>query len=379
MPANKTRTLLIGTLLGFVCAGFTCSMLSAPALAEGVEIEGTASAPYSSGLFSGRADEKTRQQVLLLAEYDALGRYAANFSTSKYKLYQGVERDIKAHIEDYISQPTVIDEGYKKTESKYYIVIRTTINTNRLEAELNGSPDHVAAQGLPQRKIAISFLFVARSTSSVKSFDDRRTTVEVNSEDKSAKQSQGLSGGHAKYSSSYQDTKVHTDGGNTVRQADQVTYGVSSPEDMNASMSQIFSDNGFDVYDYRDVSAQCGGAKPETMYQAFSSSDILSRELRKSAFDAAKQCSVNTFATGTLDVGLQDTDPVTGEKRVYVSVRAQLNDLSGALPRVLASVGPVQYSGLGPDQQVAGRNALINAASEAAKEISNQLRSKGLN
>jgi hypothetical protein len=60
-------------------------------------------------------------------------------------------------------------------------------------------------------------------------------------------------------------------------------------------------------------------------------------------------------------------------------VRAQLNDLSGALPRVLASVGPVQYSGLGPDQQVAGRNALINAASEAAKEISNQLRSKGLN
>ncbi|HTT96758.1 MAG TPA: hypothetical protein VMF58_01800 [Rhizomicrobium sp.] len=379
MSANRTRTTLFAALT-VICAGFAGALASSPARAEGVEIEGMAAAPYSSGLFSGRADEKTRQQVLLLAEYDALGRYAANFSMAKFKLYQGVEHDIKAHIEDYISQPTVVDEGYRKTESKYFIVIRTTINTNRLEAELNGAPDHGGvAQAMPQRKIAISFLFVARSTSSVKSFNDRVTSVEVNSEDKSAKQSQGLHGGSAKFSSSYQDTTVHTTGGNTVRQADQVTYVVSSPEDMNASMSQVFSDNGFDVYDYRDVSAQCGGAKPETMYQAFSSSDILSRELRKSAFDAAKQCSVNTFATGTLDVGLQDTDPVTGQKRVYVSVRAQLNDLSGPLPRVLASVGPVQYSGLGPDQQVAGRNALLTAASEAAKEISNQLRSKGLN
>ena len=157
MPANRTRATLIGALIGVVCAGLISPMLSLPARAEGVEIEGMASAPYSSGLFSGRADEKTRQQVLLQAEYDALGRYAANFSTAKYKLYQGAERDIKAHIEDYISQPTVIDEGYKKAESKYFIVIRTTINTNRLEAELNGSPDRGAAQAAPQRKIAISF------------------------------------------------------------------------------------------------------------------------------------------------------------------------------------------------------------------------------
>jgi hypothetical protein len=148
---------------------------------------------------------------------------------------------------------------------------------------------------------------------------------------------------------------------------------------MNATMSQVFSDSGFEVYDYRDVSAQCGGVAPESVYKVFSTSDILSRELRKSAFDAAKRCTANTFATGTLDIGLQDTDPVTGQRRVYVSVRAQVNDVSGPLPRLLASVGPVQYSGLGPDQQVAMRNALINAASEAAKEISNQLKSKGLN
>jgi hypothetical protein len=115
------------------------------------------------------------------------------------------------------------------------------------------------------------------------------------------------------------------------------------------------------------------------LYKSFSTSDTLSSDLRKSAFDTAKKCEVNTFATGTLDVGLPDTDPVTGQKRVTVSVRAQVNDLSGVLPKMLASVGPIQYSGLGSDQNVARRNALKNAATEAAREISNQLKSKGMN
>ena len=75
---------------------------------------------------------------------------------------------------------------------------------------------------------------------------------------------------------------------------------------------------------------------------------------------------------------MQDTDPVTGEKRVYVSVRSQVLDLSGMLPRILASVGPVQYAGLGPDQQVAMRNALQSAAKEVASSISDQLKSKGM-
>jgi hypothetical protein len=61
-----------------------------------------------------------------------------------------------------------------------------------------------------------------------------------------------------------------------------------------------------------------------------------------------------------------------------VSVRSQLLDITGKLPRIIASVGPIQYAGLGPNQDVAKRNALNLAAVEVAKAISDQLNSKGM-
>jgi hypothetical protein len=87
---------------------------------------------------------------------------------------------------------------------------------------------------------------------------------------------------------------------------------------------------------------------------------------------------VNYFAVGTLDVGLNDVDPVTGNQRVHVSVRGQVWDISKKLPRRIASVGPVQYAGLGPDPEVAMRNALRLSASQSAKVIVDQLNAKGL-
>jgi hypothetical protein len=53
-------------------------------------------------------------------------------------------------------------------------------------------------------------------------------------------------------------------------------------------------------------------------------------------------------------------------------------NLEKRLPRKVASVGPVQKQGLGPDAKVAMRNALNIAAEEAAKEIVAILNSKGI-
>jgi len=53
-------------------------------------------------------------------------------------------------------------------------------------------------------------------------------------------------------------------------------------------------------------------------------------------------------------------------------------DISPKLPRKIGSVGPVQYSGLGPDQSVASRNALQNAARETARSLVDQLNARGI-
>ena len=354
--------------------------IAPPAKAESFDIQGTASMPFDAKTHGKIVDETTRQQALNAAEIDAIKRYAATFSASKFRMYQQSEPFILSHIQDYILSPIVIDQGIRQDQNQYFVVVRATIDTNRLESAYSGGTAGPAGGEIATRKAALTFLFVARTTSSVRQFDDRVTSVNVSQDDVKAKQAGRLSGGGgASFSSSKAETASVTTGGSTVQQADQNTYAVDSPEDMNATMLQVFSDAGFDVSQYVDVSQNCAGKKPELLYKAFASSDTLSPELRKDAFDAARRCNLNTFATGTLDVGLPSPDSVTGNTRVYVSVRAQVNDISGPLPKLLASVGPVQYAGLGPTVDVARRNALANAANQAAQEISNQLKAKGLN
>ena len=352
----------------------------APAFAQQVEVQGIASAPRETGIFvAGKLSDRAREEVLILAKRNALERHAATFSTAKSKLYRGVEPALFANVSNYVLQPLVIDEGVNKDTGKYFIVIRGTIDTKRLDDALAGVELQTSVARSPSRKVSLSFLFVARSTSSVRQFNDRVTVVTEAGSSQRETQSEGVSGGRANFSASSNTASKVVSGGSTLKQADQLTYNVSSPEDMNASMSQVFADNGFDVYDYRDVSEECNGTRPEVVYKSFATSDMLPREMRAGTFGAARRCGVGAFATGSLDIGIQDTDPVTGQMRVYVSVRLQVNDLSGPLPKLLASVGPVQYSGIGPNSQVASRNALINAAKEAAREISDQLKSKGLN
>jgi hypothetical protein len=63
---------------------------------------------------------------------------------------------------------------------------------------------------------------------------------------------------------------------------------------------------------------------------------------------------------------------------VYVSVTGKVLSLKRRFPKTIAAVGPVQFAGLGPDQTVAKRNALILASEKAAKQLTAQLRAKGI-
>jgi len=341
-----------------------------------VQAEGRGEVPYDTGIFSSKPNPATRQAAVVEAKKNALARYASNFSPAKYALFRADEPKIYADLDQYVIDALVVDEGTNKDAKTYFTIVRATINDARLDAVLNDR-GAANAQAVGGKGTAISYLFVARETESAKTFDTRRTDVMDAQAAVSANQRQGVSGGTAKFAESAEATRSVTTGGSSLRKADEVSYRVTSPENINAAMTDVFASNGFEVYDYRDVVSQCGGVAPERVYAEFAKADELSRDTRNAAFTAARQCSISVFAFGTMDIGLQDTDPVTGNKRVYVSVRSQLLDITGRLPRIIASVGPVQYAGLGPDQTVAMRNALQLAATEVAHSISDQMNAKG--
>jgi len=305
---------------------------------------------------------------------DALTRHVAAMNPAKARMFSAVEEQIRQNIANYFLTHQEISKAIEGKE--VVVVLRAAVDTNKLDSAMGASGPGVrgpASGGGSARKISLSYLFVARKAVAVKSFDTRRTQVQKS--DMNASESSNFQAGSV--SESRMDSV--TTGGNTVVQADQSEYAVSSPDDMNAATLQIFSDNGFDVYDYADVSAECSGIAPEKLYAVFKTEQTLPRDLRKAAFDAARSCSVNTFAMGTLDVGIKQMDPVSGMVQVSVSVNSQVFDINSRLPKVIASVGPTHYSGLGPDETVATRNALTKSAQEAANAISDQLKSKGIN
>ena len=91
-----------------------------------------------------------------------------------------------------------------------------------------------------------------------------------------------------------------------------------------------------------------------------------------------KTASIPFVAIGTLDVGLPDQDPNTGLQRVAVTVNARILDVSATIPDTIASVGPVQYAGVGPTEPEARNNALRLAATNAARDLTSQLTNLGL-
>ena len=355
------------------------SLLPLSAHALSVEAQGIGFADFDPGSGSSAVPPNVRQLALQHAEEDELRRYAAGFKDAKAELYRRAEPSIINNAGTYLSTPILVDEGYKAGQRQYFVVIRASIDVSRLDAAI--AVPGVSARGAPQntRKISLSFLFVAKEFSSVKEFDARITNVEQDQSSTDARQGSGLSGGRARYSSSTSKTESTVTGGNTVMQADQTVYRVSSPDDMNAKMSEVFTDANFDVADYADVSVNCSGVKPVALYRAFATSDEISPELRAQMFGAARRCNINAFTYGSVTTTSKDIDPSTGLIRVFVKVRAVVYDLSGPLPKKLASVGPIQDLGLGPVEDVAKTNALIKAVTDVAQEITNQLNVKGLN
>ena len=91
-----------------------------------------------------------------------------------------------------------------------------------------------------------------------------------------------------------------------------------------------------------------------------------------------RNAKIPYLALGTLDVGFANPDPATGLLRVAVNVNAKILDLSDPIPDTVATVGPVQYAGLGRTELEAQTNALKLAGQNAAKALISQLNNAGV-
>lgn len=358
-------------LLAVVCVGGV-------AAAQTVSAKGMATVAYSG--WSLGATE--RQEALKKAEGNALERYIANSDAARARIFEARQEQFLSHVNDYILGVTTLSEDQDKSAKTYTVVVRADINATRLMNDL-GTGSASAADASTHSHQTMTFLFVARSQASVQSFANKvyqRTDTDSRM-NRHADEGESLRAHDIGTSDSTQEHTSHatTTGGSVIRKADRVDWTLANTDQVNTVMTGVFSDAGYDVVDADQVEGASGGLlNISAIRDAYSHGNDLPPQMRVNATRGVQQAGIRYFAIGTLDIGMPNKDPVSGNSRVYVTVTAKAFDVSGRFARTVVSIGPVQFAGLGPDASVAQTNALAQAAKQAAQRMVDQLSNKNI-
>lgn len=379
---------MITRLLAFLLLFATAAALSSTVHAQIVSARG-----QGSVIYEGRLNAEDRQEALAKAKAVALEAHVAESSRGFLQAFSQRRAEFVANIDRYVIAANVLSEQDDRKSRTYSVVVRVDINQALLRADLEaGSAVGQASSG---ERSLVAVIFMARRQASVQAFDDRvyqradtREAVDLQT-GTDERTSEGESIGSSSISTSgsvqsrqtavLETSTATTTGGSTTRKADSVQWEVSGASEVNTAMTGILGDAGFEVVEAEYIEAESGGQLDLARIRAdFSTGNDLSAEVLRSTVAGVRHAQIPLMAFGTLDVGMRDTDPVTGNIRVYVTVTGKVQDVSGRFPRTLASVGPVQFAGLGPDESVARTNALEQAAQQAARQVVDALNARNV-
>lgn len=351
-------------------------LLASPVAAQTVSSRGIGSASYGM-----RANADTRAQALENAKINALEAYIAESGPAKLRLFEARREELIRQIDRYVLSTVILTDQEDKKAKTYNMVVRSEINATLLQATLDGGSAVSAAS--PSQKSLITFLFMARSQDSVQTFQDkeyRRTDLST-SYDENTREGDSFRGNSVSTSGSISQTGsvAVTSGGSTTQRSDNVTWKVANAAEVNTAMTGAFSAAGYEVVEAEYVEGESRGLLSiERVRRDFSTGNDLSAETLRNTAGGVRAAEIPYIAVGTLDVGMRDRDPASGNVRVHVTVTGKVLDVTGRFPRTVSSVGPVQYAGLGPNEAVARTNALREAAERASQQMINELNLKAV-
>lgn len=346
----------------------------------------------------GKAKQKAQQEAAL----KAVETYFAEAGQSESANFDVIRGKILEDQGRYILDTTVISEDDNKKDFKYTVVVRVSLNVANLRNALQSSS--AIGRAGDAEKSMLSFVFVSRQVASEKVYDDRvykreeasvQMTGNAARQEKSALKERTSEGESVKKAqietngskSQQRDESVKVDasktvtattetGGSTTRKASESTWRLLPSANLNQIFVGMFSQAGYEVVEVAMIDTT--KFKVSDIEDDYKSGNDLQPKTLKSIAAGMKESSIPYVALGTLDVGLPARDPQTGLMRVDVTVIAKVWDVTKPIPRTRAAVGPVVYSGVGPNEDVARGNALKSAASNAAQELSSRMAALGV-
>lgn len=344
------------------------------ALAGIVESKGMGGVVYDGW---GGPSKEDRSSALQKAMVSAIERYAANAGTAKFDNYERVKSKIIGNIDDFILDYVVLSEKTDEDAKRYRVVIRADINESRLNKVLDGNSAVKNTAG--DARSEMTFIFVARVETSVKSYDGKNFLQMDTSRSEGSEEYENTQGGGVDFEGKVNTSETLTIGGSVTRKEDKITYDISSSGNFKSAIKGVLTEAGFDVVDADLLFEETDGLlSVEAFIEDFRRGKDISGGTKRNAVKGLRKAGIPYMAIGTLDIGMRDQDPATGLVRVYVTVTGEVLSLKKRRAKTVASVGPVQYAGLGPTQTVARTNALKLAAGNAARTLTQKMNSKGI-
>ncbi len=363
----------------------------------------------------------TGQKKLALedAKKKALDKYLAGLDSQRLRIINNFKDDLYKNINVYVPEVVSLNDG--RWENGYWnIDVEASINESQIEELVN---KYARSNMKKKEEVYLSFVFVAREVEGVKAFkaeDNDKVAennaykenlgvnekasvatnekasmatnekVEQNNKKKPGIISTGSSEevkyqgegtaqyqgeGASKYQGNVADTQNNvyekTTSGSIDKKSEVVRYRSYSPEEIEAKVTEVFNKADFTV-----VPTFESGINKDKFLKDFSGGDDITDATKKETVDLTKTKGINLIAVAMLDVGREQIDSATGLSKVYVNVMGYILDSRGKFTKKIASVGPIQYSGLGENPKVAKVNALVSAGTSAAKDLVDQLRAK---
>ncbi|NBT76212.1 MAG: hypothetical protein EBQ76_01725 [Betaproteobacteria bacterium] len=338
---------------------------------------------YESGFFSSSPNEETRKKITPTAKNEVWKSYVGRQDTSTIRMIETKKDELSKRMDELVTNLEFIDEQVDKDARKMRFTVRAVVNDNIVSTLLS------AGGAKSGEGSAFGFLILPRIQTEAKSFDatvvkKATATTSLVTEKIEAEQVKETDGGASERGIQgdqvTMSAKAKTSG-STTRKSQKVKWALGDAKDVDANISKYLTEAGYEPSAYADVAAECGSVKTAEVRADLLASETaeLSDDVRKLVFDAMRKCEQKFFAIGTLDFDSIEQDRNSGGIRARAAVNVQVYELSRKIPRKVASVGPVDYYGVGPREDGARTDALKQAAKEAAQQIVNQLRSKSLN
>jgi hypothetical protein len=370
-----------------ILAMLACLALTANAQVQ--QARGKATVSYAGKAVSAEDKLKANQA----AQLKAVEFYFAEAGQTEAENFDNVREKILASPDRFILESTTLAEEDRPDTHQYTVTVRVSLNVANLR-NLEKANSAVAKGG-PASKSPLAFLFVSRMVDSTRTFDDhvyKRVDESLKAKVSARESDRGVEGESIKRgqvattASTAKDASVAANrtatretGGSSTRKSAESSYRLMPSANLNQIFTAAFTRAGYKVNEAAMVEPYTGGqfkvAAVEADYK--SGMDLQSQTLA-SVVNGMRTARIPYVALGTLDVGMADKDPATGLVRVAVTVNAKILNVTETIPETVASVGPVQYSGVGPTEDEARGSALRLAASNAARELTSQVTTQQL-